>query len=334
MDNFDSDKVDAADDEAQELLNFLLDWRTGAGVPQLQPRLAAVPQTATPTGKGAPALFSSISAPNSHHNIDGSCALEKATPAKKQCLKVPAVKKSAAFKSSVSAPVAPPSKPSPHFQVPQAPSCCINNTNSSMDTGILLELLNQQDQHQPESRISGNENAHLVIHGSPLPSSTATSSRSNANSSGAMTAIKSKSPAIFISSAHRPENVIIWRVNVRLVTAGKILLHCINLIKSVIEKAMGLLVYKIGIAINCQERWSSPSMGYARDGQFSCMLVLHTGPMEQCGMLEASLIQYFLLFHPQGLQNINPGGEGISNACAKPVHVYVVYKALPLRPPG
>ena len=164
-----------------------------------------------------------------------------------------------------------------------------------------------------------------------------------------MTAVKSKlalpPPSIVASSlgarsgtsaAAGSADVIKWRLlpNASERSAGAILKHCTVMIQSLIEKAQGLLVYKIGISQDCNNRFFSPTIGYNRDKQFSNMLVLHAGHMLQSGMLEASLVQFFRLFHPQGLQNVSDGGEGISNSCMEQVHLYVVYKCLPMRPPS
>ena len=62
------------------------------------------------------------------------------------------------------------------------------------------------------------------------------------------------------------------------------------------------------------------------------MVVLHKGSVDQISMLEAALICHFKTAHLQELQNVQPGGEGISNKCGQEVFCYVVYKFLHMRP--
>ena len=105
-------------------------------------------------------------------------------------------------------------------------------------------------------------------------------------------------------------------------TASQVVDYCYRHINRR-RTSMGIVVFKIGVAADPEDRFNNLEFGYALDG-YMFMDVLWRGAPRDCAVLEDKLIT---LFKPQrGCRNVNPGGGGFdANNNSYQSHVYVVF---------
>ena len=90
-------------------------------------------------------------------------------------------------------------------------------------------------------------------------------------------------------------------------TVSQVVDHCYRHIHRRLT-SMGIVVFKIGVAVDPGDRFNNPSFGYTHEG-YMFMDVLWRGAPRDCALLEDTLIQLFKT--QSGCRNVNPGG-GVS----------------------
>lgn len=97
------------------------------------------------------------------------------------------------------------------------------------------------------------------------------------------------------------------------------------------KAALGICIFKVGIACDPVHRWFNREFGYAHERRWMFMDVMHVDTPEVCCRLETDLIT--ALKPMAGCYNTRPGGEGISlhggastcGGASPPCHCYAVY---------